>query len=123
MLSAERRQVDNKLESLRAELDHKLAAQRGQEGELDRFQGELEKESQSEKINFELQTVSKMLGAAGQLAEERKPELERERSAFQKEKACLQLDLQHVISEREEAERQADEDPERLQKQSKSSSS
>ena len=41
---------------------------------------------------------------------------------FQEEKVRLQLDLQQVISERKEAERNGDEDTERLQKQSRPSS-
>jgi len=68
-----------------------------------------------EKKDSEFRAVSKALGVVGQLAEERKTELEPKRSAFQ-EKACLQLDLQQAISERKEAEMQDDEDIKRLQK-------
>ena len=81
-LSAERRQADDKLASLQAELDRESAARRGQEHELDRLWEELEKERSEFGKDFELdqkdselQAASKALEAASKLAEDIKAEL------------------------------------------------
>ena len=81
-LSTKRRQADDKLASLWAELDLESAAQRRREGELDRLWWKLEKERSEFEKDSKLPTVSKTLGAADQLATEWKAELERERFTF-----------------------------------------
>lgn len=126
-LSSEKKQADDKLSSFRVELDRELAARQQQEGELNQLHGELAKDrselengrSEFERKDSKLQTAFKALKATRQLAEERKADLEKAKSAFQEEKAGLELELHQVIPERDKAERQADEDAERLQRQVK----
>jgi len=52
--SVERREAEEKLGKLQADLDQKLAALRGREGELVRLQGELEEVTESKRKSSEL---------------------------------------------------------------------
>ena len=111
-LSTEKREANEKLAKLQADLDRELVAQQSREGELDQLQKEfwaiesvLRQElsqareelenisSKLEKRDSELQAASQGLDAANWLAEGIKAEPDRERSVFQSEKDGLLREL------------------------------
>ena len=86
--------------------------------EQSQAQEELEKDLELEKKDSELQVASKGLEATNRLAEGGKAELDRERIVFQGKDGLL-CELEQALVHKAKAEKQADKDMARLQKEVK----
>ena len=136
--SAEKREVDERLAKLHADLDHKLVAERSRKGELDRLRKEFQakksvlqqelsqareeldnKSLELRKRDSELQAASQGLEAANRQAEDAKVELDCARSVFQSKMDGLWRELDQALAEKEETEKQTDKNVARLQKEVK----